>query len=287
MYTAGVGACGLNRGDCLKKDTEMIPHRFDEDIVIYPIADVHYGALEHNAEGWAAICKEILAQPNACVVLNGDLINNSTRSSVGVDGVFSETVRPRDQKRIMVEMLTPLRDRILCITSGNHERRSLKDADDDPTYDIACKLDLEDLFRPNIAFLNIGIGTRADTGGANQSYRIAVTHGAGGGIYTGATVNRNERFGNVIDGLDCLVVGHTHKGTVTRPGKLYIDAANNQVVQRDYLVVSCVPFMEFGGYAAQKMLLPSAHSQPQKLLLRARTYRDTGRGQMKRIEVIW
>ena len=269
----------------MRKDTEMIPHRFDSDIVIYPIADVHFGAAEHNFEAWFSVCKEILAQDNAYIVLNGDLINNATRSSVS--NIFEETLRPREQKKAMVEMLTPLRDRILCITSGNHERRSIKDADDDPTYDIACKLDLEDLYRQNIAFLNIGIGKRTDTGGANQSYRIAVTHGAGGGIYTGATVNRNERFGNIVDGLDCLIVGHTHKGTVSRPGKLYIDAANNQIVQRDFLVVSCVSWMEYGGYAAQKMLLPAAHSQPQKLLLKAYQTRGVKNKILKRIEVIW
>lgn len=269
----------------MKKDTEMIPHRFDSDIVIYPLADIHLGAAEHQAEAWIAMCREITSQENAYCVLNGDLINNATRSSVS--NIFDETMRPREQKKLMVKMLEPLRDRILCITTGNHERRSIKDADDDPTYDIACKLDLEDIYRPNIAFLNIGLGTRADRDSANQSYRLAVTHGAGGGIYTGATVNRNERFGNIIDGLDCLIVGHTHKGTVTRPSKLVIDASNNRVVQRDFLVVSCVSWMEYGGYAAQKMLLPAAHSQPQKLLLRAHGRRDTNSNSIKRIEVIW
>ena len=267
------------------KDTEMIPHHFAKDIVIYPIADVHYGAIEHNGAAWDSICKGILTQPNAYVILNGDLINNATRSSVS--NIFDETIRPRDQKKRMVEMLEPLRDRILCITPGNHERRSIKDADDDPTYDIACKLDIEDRYRQNIAFLNIGMGTRNDTGKANQSFRIAVTHGAGGGIYTGATVNRNERFGNIIDGLDCLIVGHTHKGVVSRPSKWVIDSANNKVVQRDYLVVSCVSWMEFGGYAAQKMLLPAAHSCPQKLILHAQSHRDKSHNALKRIEVAW
>lgn len=265
----------------MKRDTEMIPHRFDGEIVIYPIADLHNGSIEHNAIAWDAIRQEILSQPNAYLILNGDLINNATRSSIS--NIFEETARPREQKKTMVKHLEPLRDRILCITTGNHERRSVKDADDDPTYDIACKLDIEDLYRQNIAFLNIGIGIRNDTKGVNQAYTIAVTHGSGGGIYTGATVNRNERFGNVIDGLDCLIVGHTHKGVVSRPSKLVIDTANNKVVQRDYVVVSCVSWMEYGGYAAQKMLLPSAHSRPQKLLLKENKQRHSP----KSIEVIW
>lgn len=60
----------------MRKDTEMIPWRFGGDIIIYPLADIHLGAAEHQAEAWIAVCKEILNQPNAYVVLNGDLINN-------------------------------------------------------------------------------------------------------------------------------------------------------------------------------------------------------------------
>lgn len=260
-------------------DMTMIPHRFEEDIIIYPLGDVHLGAAEHDAEAWEAVRKEILSQPNAYICLVGDLLNNGVKTSIS--NVYEETLRPRDAKKLMVKMLEPLRDRCLCLVSGNHERRN-KDVDNDVTYDIAAKLDLEDVYRQNIAFLNIGIGTRKDTGGANQSFCIGVTHGTGGGIYTGATVNRNERFGN-IDGLDCLIVGHTHKGAVTRPSKLVIDAANNQVVQRDFLVVSCVSWMAYGGYAVQKMLQPAAYGQPQKLLLRGTEYRR----KPKRIEVIW
>lgn len=259
----------------MKKDTEMITHSFDGDIVIYALSDVHYGALEHNEDGWNATLKEILDQPNAYVILGGDLINNATRSSVS--NVFEDTTRPREQKIRMAEMLEPLVPRILCVVPGNHEARSVKDADDEPTYDIACKLNIEDLYRPNVAFMSICVGE------SHNTYAFAVTHGTGGGIYTGAAVNRNERFGNVIDGLDCLIVGHTHKGTVTRPSKLVVNLRNKVVVQREYLVVSMVSWMEYGGYAMSKMLLPASHSNPQKLILRKNTSHD----KPKRIEVVW
>ena len=68
-------------------------------------------------------------------------MNNATKTSVS--NVYAETMRPREQKRKLVEMLTPLRDKILVATPGNHERRSIRDVDEDPMYDIMCKLDLE------------------------------------------------------------------------------------------------------------------------------------------------
>lgn len=256
----------------MKGDFDLIVHKFDEkEISIYPIADVHFGAINHENDKWNAFVKMIEAEENAKLILNGDLINNNTRSAIG--SPWDDTIRPREQKIKMVEYLAPIKDRILCITSGNHERRSAKDADDDPTYDIAAKLDLEDVYRPNAAFMKINIGSRVrnkktNKKHANTSICFAVTHGAGGGIYTGGTVNRNERFGNVIDGIDCLVVGHTHKATVTRPSKIVIDTHNNLVTMRDYLVVSCTAWMRYGDYALQKMLLPSSTSRPQKLILR-------------------
>ena len=263
----------------MKDDFQMIVHRVERPITIFPIADVHYGALMHEKRKWYDFCRMIEAQDDARVILNGDLINNGTRSSVG-GSVFDDFERPRDQKIKMVEMLAPLKDKILCLTSGNHERRSMKDADDDATYDIAAKLNIEDLYRPNIAFVKIGVGVSNKENGRKSSkstFVFAVTHGSGGGIYTGATVNRNERFGNVIDNLDCLVVGHTHKATISRPSKIVVDIRTNKVEMRDYLVVSCTSWMRYGEYAVQKMLLPSSTARPQKLRL-------TEAGE---IEVIW
>ena len=252
-------------------DFSVIVRRFDSAIKIACISDIHFGALEHMEREWKNFIQMVLADPNLYLILNGDLINNNTRSSVG--SPWDDTIRPREQKKQMVELLTPIKDRILCCTSGNHERRSLKDADDDPTYDIMTKLDLEDVYRQNAAFLKIQL--RND---GHATYTFAVTHGAGGGIYTGATVNRNERWGNVIDGLDCLIVGHTHKGTVSRPSKIVFDPYNNKVTVKDYLVVSSVAWQNYSGYALQKMLLPASTGNPQILHLSDKE---------KHIEVRW
>ena len=215
---------------------------------------------------------------NTYVILVGDLINNSVRNSVA--NPFDEVLRPMDQKKRMIEHLTPIRDKILCAVSGNHERRSKKDSDVDLTYDIMSKLDLEDIYRESMVFMKVGVGTRAKEKNAANSYTFCVTHGAGGGIFTGATVNRNERFGNVVEGLDCLVVGHTHKGTITRPNKLVFDNRRGVVTVKSYVVVSSVSWLNYGGYAAQKMLLPAETCRPQKLVL-------SGDKNNKNIEVVW
>lgn len=97
------------------KDFEMIKHQFDEEITIIPVADVHLGALEHAKKEWEQFCKTVLETPNCYLILGGDLINNSIRSSVA--NPFDEILRPREQKTRMVEYLTPIKDRVLCAVS--------------------------------------------------------------------------------------------------------------------------------------------------------------------------
>lgn len=247
------------------RDLTLICHQFPAEIAVYPISDVHLWALEHNAPAWDDFMRR-LYEDNAYVILAGDLLNNSLRST-GFANPFDEAMRPMDAKRAMVKYLEPIKDRILCVVTGNHERRTFRDADQDLSYDICSKLSIEDVYREDIAYMCVSLGTRSDGDKPQATYTFAVTHGAGGGIYTGAAVNRDERFGNVIDGLDCLVTGHVHKGFITKPAKMVIDARNRTVTMKHYVVISCVSWLNYSGYAAQKMLLPAQVCDPQKLVL--------------------
>lgn len=246
-------------------DFDLIIHAFSDEINIYPIADVHLGAVEHAESEWQAFLKRV-EQENAYLILAGDLLNNSTRGTKFANP-FDEVLRPREAKMRMVEYLKPVKDRILCVVSGNHEQRTIRDTDQDMTYDICSKLDIEHLYRENIAYMCVSVGTRTNNRKPESTYTFAVTHGSGGGIYTGAAVNRNERFGNVVDGLDCFIAGHVHKGFVSKPAKIVIDGRNKRVSMKHYVVVSCVPWLAYGGYAARAMLLPAQTCDPQILHL--------------------
>lgn len=257
-------------------DYDVIVRKFDSAIKIACIADVHYGAIGHMEKEWKKFIQMVLKDPDLYLILAGDLINNNTRFSVG--SPWDDVVRPRDQKRHMVEMLTPLKYRILCGVPGNHERRSMKDADDDPTYDIMTKLDLEDVYRPNAAFMKIQLGKRYEKSNrANATYTFAVTHGCGGG-QTGAAINRNERWGANIDNLDCVVTGHTHKGAVSKPMKMVFDPHNDKILFKQFVSIVCVPWQEYVDFPLQKMMNPSTVAEPQFLYLSDKE---------KHIEVRW
>lgn len=255
-----------------------------EAVTIYPVADVHLGSPECDEYAWDAFRSRILSEKDSYIVLHGDLMNNNTRSAVG--SPFADRMRPREQKRLIMKQLEPLRDRILCCVSGNHERRSLKDADDDPTYDIMCKLDLEDIYRESMAFLYLAIGSRSNgpkENRADTSYTICVTHGAGGGALSGGTINRVERFARSVCGIDALIVGHSHNGIVSRPAQLVVDPTHSDRVKtRSIVCLSTTSWQQFGGYAAQKMLQPRQISGEHPMLLRL-----SGKTNVKYAEVVW
>lgn len=250
-------------------DFDMIMHTFPRPIDVYPIADVHLGAVEHAEAKWREFIKKVLEE-KAYIILAGDLLNNATRGTRFANP-FDEVLRPREAKRRMVEYLKPLAEsgRILVVVSGNHEQRTNRDSDQDLTYDICAKLNIEHLYRENFAAMNIGVGKRKNEDKSVSSYNFFITHGTGGGIYTGAAVTRDERFGGVIDGLDCLITGHVHKGFVDKPAKIVIDSRNRTVAMKSYVVVSCVPWLNYGGYAARAQLLPAQICDPQRLTLTA------------------
>lgn len=246
-------------------DFDLIRHSFPNDIDIYPISDVHLGAVEHAEPEWQNFLKKVESD-NAYVILAGDLLNNSTRGTKFANP-FDDVLRPREAKRRMVEYLEPIKDRILCVVSGNHEQRTIRDSDQDMTYDICAKLNVEHLYRENIAFMLVSCGRRNTENKALSTFSFCVTHGTGGGIYTGAAVNRSERFGNVVEGVDCIVTGHVHKGFVSKPAKIVLDARNGVVSMKHYVVISCVSWLNYGGYAARAMMLPAQICDPQRLRL--------------------
>ena len=239
-------------------DFEMIIHKFpNEDITIIPIADVHLGARECMEQEFISFIDSIKDKPNVYLILGGDLISNGLKNSL--TNVYEELYRPMEQKKMMAKILAPVAHKILCAVSGNHERRSGKDADDDPTYDILAKIDREDIYRENMAFLKCQFGKTNGDGMTNPTYTIVVTHGAGGGMLTSGAVLRGERFGYAIDGMDALIMGHTHKPFTTVPGKIVIDKQNNKVSIKPFKVINATSWLEYAAYSMQKMLLPTSH----------------------------
>lgn len=241
-------------------DSVLVAREFPDrpNIEIYPVADVHLGAKECMEQEFMKFLEYVQEKPNAYLILAGDLINNATKTSVS--NCFDDRYRPAEQKKIMCKLLEPVRDKILVAVPGNHEARSEKDVDDDPMYDIMAKLDIEDRYRKNRAFLKLKFGDlRKGYSKMNPVYVMAIVHGTGGGALTGGGVNRAERYAYTFEGVDALIMGHTHKPLNTFPGKIRVDPRNNTAKEVPFDVIVATSWLHNADYAARKMLSPTSH----------------------------
>ena len=249
---------------------EFIRFDFDHDINIYPIFDPHFGSANHCEKEFREYLKIIMNDPVGYVILGGDLINNNIGGMIPWEDVMS----PQQQINGIVDMLMPLmkEGRVLCGVRGNHEFRTTKTSYIDASAIIMSKLDLIDRYRPDIAFLSIGIGTRKHGSGqkarAATRYVIGVCHGFGGGMKPGATVNRAFDFWAGYEGVNVGITGHTHKPVMLPKRKIAIDRqTGKQVIRDDYIVVASSWMDGSEGYPVQKGLPAAPTCIVQKITL--------------------
>ena len=255
----------------MRTDSDIIWRSFGlvPDITVYPLADIHLGSEESAMPAFCRLVSQIAGEANAYVTLQGDMIDNGLKNSV--TNIYRATMSPREQKREMAEALAPIRDKVLCILPGNHERRSAKEADDCPAYDIASKLDLEDVYRESMAVIRVGLGKRSNL--KEYTYNIAALHGAGGGAQAGATVNRYEAYLSALDGVDILIAAHGHKPYALRGSKLILDIQNKRVLQRPTLSMCAGSWLNYAGYPVQAMMRPVAEPGANRLVLHGTKFR--------------
>lgn len=235
----------------MRNDFEMIVHELAWDmphVNVYPIGDLHIGSAQFDIGKWKKVKQMILADPYAKVVLVGDMMDNGLKNSK--TNPYEATMRPREQKEWLKRELADIADKIIAATDGNHEKRSINEVDDSPLYDVLCKLDLEDLFRENMAFIKINVGQRnADR---QVSYSIALTHGS--------SKAKTQKFTYAIDGVDIFINGHTHQPNSGFPAKIVMDTKNNVVKLRPYTHLVVPAFTAVGGYSLAGLYLPQDHS---------------------------
>lgn len=242
----------------------------DEDIIIVPISDVHCGSREFNEKLFDRVASQIVNTPNMYAVIVGDVLDNGIKSSV--TNVYEATMRPSEAKLLMAAKLKPLADadKILCLTDGNHEARSIREVDDSPLYDIACKLNIENLYRPNACFVKLQMGDTKGNGSRNPTYTLLCTHGSGGGATIGGAANRAMRTVQIFEGIDCIIQGHTHKPMDFVPQRIVFDTQNNKIRRKNIVSVVAPSFLDYGGYALRGGFAPFGYTDFALTLRRCR-----------------
>ena len=175
---------------------------------IHTFADLHIGDKFCNEGEIKERIKYVKETPNAYAILNGDIINNATKTSVS--DCYAEMLTPTQQMTRFVELFEPIKDKILCITSGNHENRTYNKEGIDITRLCARELGIEDRYSKSGAVVFLRLGKQSPRfHNRRVCYTIYCTHGTGGGRKEGAKATRLADMASIID-ADIYIHSHTH-----------------------------------------------------------------------------
>ena len=231
-----------------------------KQVEIHTLADLHIGDKFSNKEGIKERIEYIKNTPNAYCILNGDLMNNATKTSVS--DCYAEEYSPMEQVEMCLELLEPIKDKIIAITSGNHEKRTYNKEGIDITKLVAMQLKLVDRYSPTscIVFLRVG---KQSSHFKHQPvlYTLYCNHGSGGGRKEGAKAIRLADMASIID-ADVYIHSHTHLPMIMKQGFFRVSLINSSVARVDKLFVNTSAMLEYGGYGEAFEFKPSSQHSP-------------------------
>jgi predicted phosphodiesterase len=233
-----------------------------KDIEIRIFSDLHIGDKHCDLDAIKQEIAYVKNTPNCYAILNGDILNNATKTSVSDS--YAELLSPMQQLALYTELFKPIKDKILVMTQGNHENRTYLKEGVDLTEVVAAQLGLKERYSKTGAVLFLKVGEHK-LPSSNKLvpivYSFYIIHGSGGGRKEGAKAIRLADMASIID-VDIYIHGHTHLPMVLREGFYRTDMSNGVVKYVDKLFVNGSARLRYGGYGEAFEFKPSSISCP-------------------------
>lgn len=229
-------------------------------IELHIFADEHIGDEHCDMKRLHERIEYVKNTPNAFCVMNGDILDNATKTSIG--DTYTQVFNPMEQLQRGVELFSPIAPKCFCVTHGNHENRTYKKEGINLSYLIAKQLGLEDRYTPTSAVLFIRFGkSKNNSGKSKQCYTGYLLHGSGGGRKEGAKAIRLADMASIID-CDFYIHSHTHLPMVMKQGFHRVDLTNSSVALVEKLFVNTAANLNYGGYGEAGEFKPSSKETP-------------------------
>ena len=236
----------------------MLPESL-EQAKIHFVSDLHIGDAHCDDIGIKARLDAIKADPEAFIILGGDLMDTATRNSIG--DTYTQTLSPMRQIEYSVKLFEPLKDKIIAMIPGNHEERVYRLDGIDTTAIVAAELGLTEKYSETTAILFIHLGKRQRGRQGPVCYTVYITHGSGGGRKAGGKINRLIDYCQIAD-TDAYIVGHVHSPAVLRASFFRPDPYHNKVTQVEKIFINTAASLDFGGYADRQGYSPASKVSP-------------------------
>ena len=232
-----------------------------KEIKLLALSDFHIGDELCNLKLIKQVLNEVKESDNTFIILNGDLMNNGTKTSVS--DIYSEQMTPTEQILKLCDILEPIKDKILVIHPGNHELRTLKNDGVDIIRLVAKQLHIEDRFSDGWWYLYLTFGMNNKQ--RPMMYTITGIHGYGGGRKNGGKINNLVEMSDKVI-ADLYIMGHTHTPIITRNTIFVPDYQHKSLVKKDKYYLMTNSFLEYGGYGEQYGYTPSTTDHQEAIL---------------------
>lgn len=233
-----------------------------ESAEIHSFADLHIGDKHCNLDDIKKRIEYVKNTPNAFAVINGDLCNTATKTSVS--DIYSEQYSPMEELEIICDLFEQIKNKVLACCQGNHENRIYKNDGIDTLSIFAKQLGFYDKYARESALLFLKIGEHKGNKTLKTYpyvYSMYMTHGCGGGAKEGGKLNRLADLSAIVD-ADIYLMSHTHTPMIMKNSYFRTDRSNCTAHQVDRLFCMTSAELDYGGYGEAFCFKPSSRECP-------------------------
>jgi len=248
---------------------EIIPY---DTAYIIPLGDIHIEDQYFTKKSEKKLKEQIewiKKRKNARVFLTGDIFNVATRISKTSPFSINKKLLndyDGDQMAYAIDILNPIKDKIIGAIDGNHEQRTIDFNNRSWTTELCGKLSTKEREVKYcdiscLLFLKIG-KARKEGNRSAQTYSGYIHHTTGGGSTPGSKINRVAKLEDIIVGCDFYIGAHNHmQGAVTL--STFLSNPNNcTMTQIKQTYIDAGGFLDYGGYVERFQLTPTVIGAP-------------------------
>ena len=236
------------------------------DLRVIVLSDLHYGNPYCSVKHFQRTV-DFIRDNNCVCFLNGDLLEAVTKASKG--DVYTQQLTPQQQRDDVVSLLEPIKDKILAVTTGNHEQRIYNETGVDLSLDIATALNAP--YRAEGMLFKLSLGDyNSHTKGKPFVFWSYITHGYGGARTKSAKAVKAERAGTWIPQCDWVAMSHDHVVNIApdvdfvpdNRGIIKDGFLSGKITAHRKMLVKTNAFLKWGGYAEMGGFPPSDLATP-------------------------
>ena len=220
---------------------------------VLPIGDLHFSDKafqDLSYKKFLGYRDWVLENPNSRVVLGGDMFNVATRGSI--TSPFGQRMSVNEEMNEIVEILTPIKKQIAGAIEGNHEFRGIDFLDLSLTETLCGKLDIPYMGISGVINFKVGKKRSLSWRTMAQNYYIYFHHTIGGGNTIGGGLNRVEKLGNIMEGVDCYCGFHNHKLSMAKSIIYKPNPDSKRVEERVVSHFTCGGYLQYDRFLCRK-----------------------------------